>query len=184
MKVCFVSSKRAGFTLLEFVIYIGMTTMVLVSLLSFTWSILHNRAKQAALMEVNNSGNFALEQMLYYTRRASTIGSDTIYGTDPGKLVLTSNTNPTVTIDTYQTSVALGETIVPITKLRLQHGSATPIDITSDRVHVASFILANLTSDTLPTVQITLHLEAANPSNSVFYEAEKTFVTSATLRIQ
>lgn len=184
MKLHFYQPLKSGFTLLEFVLYIGLTAAILISLLSFTWNILQNYAKTTTLIEVNNNGNFALEQMVYYTRRASTIGSGTVYTTHPGKLTLTFPTDPTVTIDTYQKNITVGDTPLTITKLRLQHGSTTPTDITSDKIQVTNFTLTNLTNNSLPTIRFSLNLQAVNPSNSTFYEAEKTFITSATLRAQ
>ncbi|MFA5076491.1 MAG: prepilin-type N-terminal cleavage/methylation domain-containing protein [Patescibacteria group bacterium] len=174
--------NQRGFTLIEFVIYIGIVTFVLIASLTFAWTIINDQIKQGNLIEVNYHGGFIMQKVLYYSQRASTVDAQTVYNTNPGKLVLNYPTNPQIVIDTYQKQITLGGNPVTITKLRFQEGVSTAIDLTSDEVTVNNFSITNLSTANVTTFRVDLDLEAVNPSGSKTYEAQNAWTISATLR--
>lgn len=174
--------NQKGFTLIEFIIYIGIVTLVLIASLTFAWTLINDQIKQERLIEVNDNGSFVLEKISYYTKRAASLDAQTIYDINPGKLVLNYSSNPQVIIDTYQKEVTLGEISTTIIKLRIKIGAEPAIDIISDKINVTNFIITDLSNASAVTLKIDLSLEAVNPSKSKTYEAQNSWTTSFTLR--
>ena len=174
--------KGRGFTLVEFLIYIGMVTFVLISSITFAWILINDQTKSESLAEVNDNGSFILNKISYYTKRVDTIDNQTIYDTNPGKLVLNYASNPQIIFDTYQKQVTLGDIAVNITKLRMKEGVNPAVDITSDRVDVTNFIITDFSKTGATTIKVDLTLETVNPSKSKAYEAQNSWTTSITIR--
>ncbi len=174
--------KQSGLSLVEYVIYIGIAAVVLVAMVSYAWILINDQTKQERLAEVNDVGAYVLETIVYETERASMIGGSTVYGTNPGKLVLNFSSGPNVTFETYQTTVYLGDTPVTITKLTRQEGTGLPVDITGDNINITNFVLTDLSKTGATTVAIDLTLNSLNPEDSKVYESENSWTTSVTLR--
>lgn len=174
--------KKTGFTLLEIMLYIGITAIMAMVCFSFFFRIIKDKTKQERIAEVEETGQFVLRKMTYYTRRANTVGATTVYNVSPGTLVLTYVANPQVTFDTYQKQITLAGSPIMITKLRIKVGAGAAVDITSDKLNVTNFLLKNLSNAGATTVEINLALEAVNPVNAKMYEAKNSWTTSVTLR--
>ena len=120
-----------GYTLIEFIIYIGLATVVLLSSLSFGWMILQDEIKQNVIAEVSYNSNFVQNKLLYHAKRANEIDAETTYGINPGVFVLNFPNTDQITIDTYNKDVMLGASEQSITKLRFTEGSDPSLDLTS-----------------------------------------------------
>lgn len=174
--------KHRGFILLEFLLYIGIATLVLITSVNFAWTLINDQIKQEQLSKVIDNGSFVLDKTSYYSKRADSLDGQTIYGVHPGKLILNYMSNPQTTIDTYQKEIIVGEAPVIITKLRLREGANPAIDITSDEVDVKNFVVTNMSTVSATVFRINLNLEAINPGASKVYEAQNSWTTSFTLR--
>ena len=174
--------KQPGFTLVEYVIYIGLVAVILVAMVSYSWVLINDQTKIERFAEANDTGAYVLEKIAYDTRRAGSIGVNTVYGANPGKLVLSFSSGPDITYETYQTVVYLGDTPVTITKITRQEGVGLPEDITSDNTTVSNFVLTNLSKTNATTVAIDLTIASLNPDSSKTYEAENSWSSSITLR--
>jgi len=173
---------RQGFSLIEYVIYIGIVAIVLTSSLSFAWMMINDQVKLDAEIDVNTTGALVIEKLGYYIERVDNIDSLTLYGVDSGRIVLNYATNPQITIDTYQKQITMGNATLTITKLRFKEGASAAVDLTSDDVDVEDFILTDLSKANSTTVGIELRLEAVNPSKSRAHDSTETWTNSVTLR--
>jgi hypothetical protein len=174
--------KLAGFTLLEFIIYIGLVTFVLAASVVFAHTLIDDQAKQELLIEVNEDGGFVLDKLSYYIQRADSVDAQTVYNTSPGKLVLNFFDGSKVIFDTFQKQITLGDSTVNVTKLRMQRGTDPAVELVSDKITVTNFAITNLSSAGATVLKINLSLAAVNPSNSQTYAAQNSWTTSATLR--
>lgn len=176
------TSNKSGFTLIEYIMYIGITSVVLLAAFSFVWTIINNQVKMQVLIEVDNNGTFVLEKLSYYTKRADTIDATTVYDSNPGKLVINYATDPQITFDTYEKEITLGDSSVMITKLRMKIGADPAEDITSDGVDVTNFVLTDFSVGQIKTINFDLTIESVNPSGSQKYAAENSWTTTVTVR--
>jgi hypothetical protein len=174
--------KQSGLSLVEYVIYIGIAAVVLIAMVSYAWILIDDQTKIERLAEVNDVGIYVFEEIVYETERANVIGVSTVYGTNPGKLVLSFSTGPSITFATYQTTVYVGATPVTITKLTRQEGTGLPVDITADNVNVTNFVITDLSKTNATTISIDLTVASLNPEDNKTYEAENSWTTSVTLR--
>lgn len=174
--------KSRGFTLIEFVIYIGIVTFVLSASVIFAYTLINDQAKQESLIEVTSDGGFALDKLSYYIQRANSVDAQTIYSTNPGKLVLNFSDGSKIVFDTFQKQITLGGSTVDIIKLRMQKDADQAVELTSDKVTVTNFVITNLSSAGATVLKIDLSLGAVNPSNSKIYAAQNSWTTSVTLR--
>jgi hypothetical protein len=170
---------QKGFTIFESIIYVVITSIVVLSLISITWTFINNHTKEKIVMEVNNNASFILDKINYYTNRAATVDNSTVYDANPGTLVITFPTDPQLTINTYAKEVTFGDQAVNITKLQLTQGGSS-YDLTSDFVTVDNFVITDLSGSLDTTVQIELTLSYPITSTRI-YEYEKSFTSSTTI---
>lgn len=173
-----------GFTLIELIVYICLTSIVLMSSLSISFLIINDQIKESVIAEVNGNGEFVIEKIAYLAKRAGAVNAETIYNANPGKLVLDYAVNPQITIDTYDKQIVLNGAAVTIKKLRFKQGAGAAVDLTSDRVNVANFSLINLSGLNSVSIEADLSLESVNPSSSAAYASENSWSVPVTLRAQ
>ncbi len=182
LNMIFSCINKKGFTLIELLIYIGISLIVITSLLSTAWIVIQDQIKQERFEEVYSTGTFILDKISYLEKRANTLAGSTVYDTNPGKITLTFTSNPSITIDTYQKDITIAGSTITITKLRWTEGSNPSIDLTSDRVNVSQFILKDLSSGSAKTTKIDMTLESVNPTGSTVYGAQYTWSSTITKR--
>lgn len=156
-----------GATILEFLVYIAVVGMVLVSATLFALEFASAQAKQAAFSEVARNGQYALARMGIEVREASGInaGSST-FGTTPGALSLSK---ASAGIDPTVFSVSSGA-------LSIQQGTGAVTPLTSSKVQVTEFIVDDVgTSGRTRAVRVRLKLRFVNTSSWQQYQAESTF---------
>lgn len=173
---------QKGFTLIELIIYLAIVAIVLTASVSFAWVLINDQIKQQAITEINDNAHFVMDKFVYHTKRSIEIDAQTIFDSNPGKLVLNYFTNPQITIDTYRKEITMGDATVLITKLRLQHGTDPAQDLTSDEINITNFTVTNLSNPNAKTVQVDLSMEKVNPSNHKIYEAQNSWTISLTPR--
>jgi len=171
-----------GFTLIELIIYLAIIAIVLTASISFAWVLINDQIKLHAITELNDNAHFVMDKFVYHAKRAIEIDAQTVFDSNPGKLVLNYHTNPQITIDTYTKQITVGDQTVNITKLRLKHGADPAQDITSDEVNVTNFTITNLSNPNAKTIQVALNMEKVNPSSHKIYEAQNSWTISLTPR--
>lgn len=152
---------RDAFTLIEFIIYIAIVTLVLVLIIGFLWNIVLGNIKETSYQEVQQNARFALTKISQEIKKASGINnpspgqSDSILSLSMQNLDL----NPTI-FDVFEG------------KLRITQGESDPKELTSDEVKVTNLLFTNLSYPNTPgTIRIEMTIEYLNPSNLSEYQA-------------
>ena len=162
--------QRQGFTLLELIIYIGITSLVMVTLLRIVLVVTGTRDETLVVNTVQKELRLVMEKITTTARDAVEIDvNNSLFDVNAGKLELTmSGASLTPTIFQYSAS---GIT------MKIGAGSAVPI--TSQHIIVDQFLLTNRTPiGASGTVHILLHaIDASNNSDD-----EMTLRSAVTLR--
>jgi len=139
--------NRSGFTLIELIIYISITTFVLISIVTFMWGVMDGENRMNVSNELTENGKVVFDKVTEKMRNAEdvVVGSST-FDTNPGVLVLDVGSE-NLTFDTYDKDVTVGGVQLTITKIRMQEGSDPAVDLTSDKVDVTDFTLKRRTRD-------------------------------------
>jgi hypothetical protein len=149
-----------GFTFLEVIIYIALTTIVIGVLFSFGWNMIGAKSKAATVRETLAGARFVNERLKREIRAAQEINRDqSVFGETPGKLVLTGEDGE-ITIE------SIGD------KISIQRGSSDPQFLHSDRVRIRDFQLSEQVSTDGKTqyVGFSFTAEAYYPEASDRYE--------------
>jgi len=153
--------QNRGFTLVEFLLYIGILVMILALASSFLWSFLFGNIKERNYQEVQQNGTFVLAKITQEIKKASQINSPS-----PGAA--------SDSLSLVMASSSLNPTIFDITngKLRIAQGARGPFELTSNEVRVSRLQFTNLSYQNTPgAVRIELTLEYLNPEGRAEYEA-------------
>lgn len=165
-------SQEHGFTLVELLLYISISTTVLLAGSLYMSTLLAARVKNQAIHEVEQQGLYAMNMISGSARNAELISSPSS-GVSAGLLtldVITAANDPTV----Y--NLAGG-------KLTVKEGSAAAIPLTNDRVIMSGLSFQNLSAGGTPgTIRIRFTLSHTNPSNRQEYVYTKTFYGGTSLR--
>jgi len=164
--------RRDGFTLIEFLLYIGLVGIILTVAGAICLNIIFGKAKLMAIEEVSQNARFVMEDIAKKVRNAEAINSPS-QGTSATTLSLQmadSAKNPTI-FDISGNSVRIQEGIGPI------------VSLSSSEVIVSNVQFTNISyTDTPGTVRIQMTIKLVNPGNRQEYNFEKTFYTTANIR--
>jgi len=161
LKLCLLQND-GGFTLIEFLLYLGIFVIVLVLTSGFLWNIIFGSIKASAYQEVQQNGSFAMTKITQEIKKALDISSPL-----PG---VTSNS-----LSLTMASSTLDPTIFDIAGGQLKISSGSPPDfqyLTSRQVVVSNLQFSNLSYEGKPgTVRIEMTLEHLNPDGRSEYQA-------------
>jgi len=167
-------SDQKGFTLVELVVYVAVTSLLLSGVILTAVGAVGARSKTLAQHEVNYNSRFVLEKITQEIRRSSSIntGSST-FGSHPGVLSLEMD------------DAAEDPTLIDVSGgvLRITRGAGLPVNITTDKVEVTNFDLTNLSiGSKVKNVQIQLTVDHNNPGNRQEFSATSSVQTSVAIR--
>lgn len=175
------SIARAGFTLFEVLVYIGIIGFVTLPAIGFAWVLVGDHVKQDRIAEVDAVGTFSLHRISREVRNAQQIEEGSVFGAHPGALHLIT-TGGIVTLDTEARTVPFGTQAASIRKLRVRTGGGAAEDLTSDAVDVTRFVFTDRSSGGRSAVEVELELVAVNPGGDVRYAAQRRWTTTIALR--
>ena len=164
--------KNRGFTIIEVLIYISISTMLLFALSSFIVSILETRERSKMISEVEKQGIYIMEVMTRNVREAQTINNPEVGNfSESLSLNLTeAEKNPTIF------NLEDG-------KIIFQQGSNPPMDLHNNLITIEDLKFTNLSRpDTPGIVQIQFTLKYNYLTNRPIYNYEKKFQSSVSLR--
>ena len=162
--------ESLGFTLIEFIIYSALITIIVGMIVLMSVNVMGARARIITRQEVNHNARFVLERMTYEIRRAQSITSPSS-GATSSSLTLVDGDGDTRVFD-----LSAGV-------LQMTIGSGTPIALTSDSVSATNLEVFNLSySETPGTVRIEMTIEFVNPLESPGWEFEESFYTTENIR--
>ena len=168
-----VSAKcsSGGFTLIEMLLYIGVSSVVLAGVSFFIVHMVTVREKQKTIAEVEEQGSAAMTLITQAIRSSQAV-------TSPPPAGSSSMLNLTVTPPDNPTVFSLSGGVLEITK-----GAASPVDLTSPVVAVSGLTFENLTRSGTPgSVRVAFTVSRVNPSGRNEFSYTKTFRESASLR--
>lgn len=161
-----------GFTILELLLYVGILSIVIFSIAFFSQTMLSARVKNQTIAEVEQQGQYAMQQITQIIRNASAITMPVV-GADGTSLIVatyTGGTNPTV-IDSANSA------------LQIKEGVAVAVPITSARVAVSNLSFQNVSRASTPgTVRVQFTITYVNPTGKNEFNYAKTFYASASIR--
>jgi Tfp pilus assembly protein PilW len=163
---------RAGFSLVETLIYIVIFTMFITAVVSFESSMTASRMHNQKVLEVNDQGAKAMKIITQAIRNANQVNSPTIGNTDLNLSLATSlpTTNPTV----------FGENggVLYITE-----GTNDPIALTNNKIVISDLLFSNYSRpDTSDIIKISFKVTSNSASTSPGGVYSFTFNGSANLR--
>ena len=163
--------NKKGTTLIELIIYIGMLSVMSVSIAFFSANFFRWSSRGSVISEVEQQGAFISSMINGSIRNARAINSpaQAQSGASLTLDVVDSNDDPTI----FEVSSGV---------LRVKEGSSAWIDITNSRVVISDFSVKNLSGNNTPgVVKIRFTLSYDNPGSSN-YEYSKDFYISASIR--
>lgn len=166
-----VMKNGEGFTLVEFILYIGIVGIVLLVAGAIGLNVLFGKAKLMTIEEVSQNARFALERISERVRNAEAINSPAP-STSASTLSLkmaSSTQNPTI----FDFSHGV---------IRITEGAGSTVNLTSSEIIVTNLQFSNISYPNTPgTLRIELRLKLVNPENRQEYNFEKTFYTTANI---
>lgn len=161
-----------GTSLVEIILYVGLTATILLGISSLIASTLSTRVKSQTVSEVDSQGLMAMQIITQSIRNAQAINSP-IGGATSSTLSLRMSS---ALIDPTIYNLATGA-------IRVSEGVGQPISLTNPRVVASELIFYNYSRPGTPgIIQIRLTLTYLNPQNTNEYDYSKTFISSAGLR--
>lgn len=144
-----INNNCKGFTLVELLLYIALTSIILFTTAMFLVSLLESRVKNQTIATVDQEGNQTMATITQTIRNAVSINSPTI-GTDSATLSLNtgvSGKDPTIF------SLSNGT-------IMMQEGSGSPVALTSNLVIISNLKFRNLSRASTPgNIDVTFTVE-------------------------
>jgi type II secretory pathway pseudopilin PulG len=127
-----------GFTLVELILYISITSIFMVGVIYFTWDIVYGRVKSYVQQEINQNIRLAGKRIIYELRNASSINS------------LSSDSISLASVDSSR-----NPTVISLSDGRLKIGFSDvgdcpisdPCNLTSNLVKVTNLTFTDLSTD-------------------------------------
>lgn len=158
--------KRAGFTLIEFIIYSAIVTIIVGMIVLISVNVMGARARIITREEVSHNARFVLGTIRHEIRNAQVI--DTV---NVSLLQLTDAVGDTVTFNLSGGAVTMAKF----------GGSA--VDLTSDLVNVSSLQFTDVSyAETPGTIKIEMTINFVNELGRAEWEFEETFYVTENLR--
>ena len=161
-----------GFTLVELLLYVAMTTIMVGTISVFLFIILQVRVKNQVINEVEQQGQQVVQRINQVVRNATgiTVPSIGVSGASTTLTVTPAGNSPTV----FDLSTGA---------LRITEGAGSPIVLTNARVTVSALTFTNTSRSAISKdLRVTFTLTAVNSSGRNEYDYTKTFTTSAHVR--
>jgi type II secretory pathway pseudopilin PulG len=169
-----------GFTLLEALLYIAVLAIIITVVGSFFLWVIRSNTKARVVRETLDNSRRAIETMSYEIKEAESIYSPT---TDSDQLSLeTTKHLPTGEETSYIDFFLCGDRLCM--KKESQDPTATTplIALTSDQVEVSKFVFTQITTGSVPSVQIDLKIDYKNPNNRQEYQSSVETVSTVSMR--
>lgn len=164
------NNNQKGFSLFELIIYITLFTGIIITVISFTLSIINIQNKEASVRTVTYSLNTALNEISTLIRTSNQINTvDCIFDTNPGIISLemeTSSINPTV-ID-----------IDPSTnQLRINQGISAAYYLTPPHIQIDDFTITDMSTSKQKILRIHLDISSNAKSDKSFAYDQSSYIT-------
>lgn len=167
-----ISSKQSGFTLIEMLLYIALSSIMLLALTQFFGLALSVRIKAQSVAEVEQQGTAVMKAMTQIIRNASSITAPTAGAASSSLTIIVPTGAKSPTVFDLSNGV-----------LRITEGANGAVNLTDNRVALTNLQFSNLSGTAeRGTVRIQFTLSRLNVSSTNEYDYTQNFIGSATLR--
>lgn len=168
----FIESKK-GFSLIEMLLYVSISSVILLSLSLFLTFLLSERIKNQSIADVNQQGLQIMQLVTQTIRNSRSIDYPSIGATS-------------TSLSMTMVDPLLSPTVFDIVNgvVRIKEGSNNAIPLTNSHVTVSSFVFHNIsgTSSTDRIIRLSFMVDHNNLNGRNENSFTKTFTGSATLR--
>jgi Tfp pilus assembly protein PilW len=161
-----------GFTLVELLLYVALTTIMVATISTFLFLMLQVRVKSQVINEVEQQGQQAMQRITQVIRNATdiTVPTQGASGSSATLVVTPAGNSPTV----FDFSAGA---------LRITEGAGSPVVLTNARVAASALTFTNVSRSTAShDLRVQFTLTAVNNSGRNEYDYAKTFTTTAHAR--
>lgn len=161
--------RSAGYTLIELLLYIAISSILLSSITVFAGLVVEARVKNQSIAEVDQQGARAMEIITQTIRNATSITAPAA-GASANQLTLVVPTG------------ALSPTVFNLSgsTLQITEGAGAAVALTTNEVQISNLTFKNVTRSGTPgIVQISFTVDRTNTSGRNEYTYQKVFTTSA-----
>lgn len=166
-------SSERGATILEFLIYVALIGVILVSVTRFAAEFVSTQAKARAVNEVAQNARFAMARMEAEIRGSTGVNAGaSTFGSSPG------------TLSVSMASAGVDPTIFTLTSgaLTVKQGTGPVLPLTNGRVEVLEYQVDNV-SVTGKTRAVRLHLRVKHKNPGGLEELNAETIVETTVRI-
>lgn len=163
---------KSGVTLIEFLIYFGILSILIMVTGSVFFNIMYGKTKLETIHEVNQNARIITEQIVESVRNAQSITAPVAGATGNSLTLVMSDLsqNPTV-FDLSGGAV------------RIKKGSGPAISLNATETIVTNLSFVNVTYPSTPgAIRMTLTITDSNSTTKKEYNHSATFYTTATIR--
>ena len=168
--------KCDGFTLIELIIYVALSSILLVTVITFGLNTIYSGEKSEIRQETLQGSTLAMQRILEEIRSADDLNDGTsTFGSSPGVLSLASSTSADdpVVID------------VDSNMLQLTLGAGSAIDLLDESLEVTNLVFTDLSrSNYTKHIRVELTVRHENYDESNLAAAEVGLTGSALIRTQ
>lgn len=166
------SGQSRAFTLVEMLLYLGLSAIILVVVSSFLAVVLTARAKSQTVNEVETQASFVMRYITQAIRNADTIITPT-----------TGNAGAAVTLGMVQAPIHPTTFSLTGSALSVTEGTGSPVALTNSRVVVSGLSFANVSRSGTPgIIRVQFTLSHVNADTRQEYAFTKNYYGSASLR--
>jgi len=168
----FRKKDSAGFTLIEFLLYFGLITVIFISSSAMAFNIFSGKAKLVSIEEVSQNARLAMEKMIRVIGNAASINAPLI--SQSGSVLSLAMDDPSKDPTVFDAEGGV---------LTIKEGAGSAVELISDEVVGSQLLFSNISyADAPGAVRIELSIARENPQGANPYEFEKTFFTTANIR--
>lgn len=168
------TNTQKGFTLLEFVLYIGLLAIIVTAAVMFTLQFVIAQSKAQVYAQAARNAEFAMERIRIEVEEADAVNAGTtVYVSNPGTLSLAnavSGNNPTVF------TVTNGQ-------LTVQQGAGAAIALTEPGVNVTEFTITNLAPN-VRSQYLRIHMKVQAQTTGGYNDIEASADLDTTMHIR
>lgn len=164
--------QKKAFTLVETLLYISLTSLILISISAFLGTLMSIRGRNQSISEVDQQATQILQFLSRTIQTAESINAPSQGVTLDSLSLQTSNP-------------ALNPTIISLSgsTLQLQEGGNTPIVLSSNLVNISNVSFTNVMVHTdTPSIRFSFTISFNNPDGRKELDISKTYYGTATIR--
>jgi len=120
-------NKNQGFTLVELIVYIAVSSFVLAAIGGLVWMLMQSRAKSQAIAEVEQQGALIMDTITQSVRNAESITAPTV-----------GNTGTTLTLDVVEATDDPTIFTLSSSDMEITEGVAAAVALNADNITVST----------------------------------------------